>query len=468
METSTPGGEANPIKRFLQTRNVGLCMCHNRLLGFHVVRSTVPTIFLYPQFTFDPTSRIARQEAHLQKVARYPDKHYYLQEIQYYFFRNEALRHLRPGQFFRYFKHRREEDQRKPLAMRTDENTIGVDDESRVPDDPTHRHYDSKTAAGTAFPCARLRITCASSVRRQNSNFCVPRSSFLEPVAGVKSEAFYEQRLLLGLPWHCAEKPSFEGEPPHVKSRWTFATTAPHTPEELRTFTMCDRTLDNNLTMEGLCLKFEAAYRAADVCCPCCEDSGDQCESCKHALGWHICAKDVAELQAAEGLGDDETAEERWRTGTLHSGKLDVMNTLWTLARRLVPLAVLREKLAEYVRAGQVPEDEVDGHLEVFEQMSGVIREANVFADPAIASTRATDAENRPMSGEELRTELALREKFMQKMREEDGVWTEQWRVYHEIVQVLTANAAPLRSFLQASAGTGKSFLWRRCICGVW
>ena len=29
LETSAPGGEANPVKRFLQSRNVGLCMCHN-------------------------------------------------------------------------------------------------------------------------------------------------------------------------------------------------------------------------------------------------------------------------------------------------------------------------------------------------------------------------------------------------------------------------------------------------------
>jgi hypothetical protein len=60
METSTPGGEANPVKRFLQCRNVGLCMRQNRLMGFHVVRSTAPTFFLWPQFTIDPAARMAR------------------------------------------------------------------------------------------------------------------------------------------------------------------------------------------------------------------------------------------------------------------------------------------------------------------------------------------------------------------------------------------------------------------------
>ncbi len=39
------------------------------------------------------------------------------------------------------------------------------------------------------------------------------------------------------------------------------------------------------------------------------------------------------------------------------------------------------------------------------------------------------------------------------------GLLTDQWRVYDEIVSTLTRNAAPLRLFMQASAGTGKSFL---------
>ena len=59
----------------------------------------------------------------------------------------------------------------------------------------------------------------------------------------------------------------------------------------------------------------------------------------------------------------------------------------------------------------------------------------------------------------ELQAELASREKLMQTLHEQDGAWTDQWRVYTEIVEALTANTAPLRLFLQASAGTGKSFL---------
>ena len=51
LPVSTPGEEANPVKTYLQTRNVGLPMACNRLLGYHVVRSTNPTVFLFPQFT---------------------------------------------------------------------------------------------------------------------------------------------------------------------------------------------------------------------------------------------------------------------------------------------------------------------------------------------------------------------------------------------------------------------------------
>ena len=84
-------------------RNVGLCMCHNRIMGFHVVRSTVPTLYLWPQFTVDPAARVARAEEHLAKTTQYPDKHHYMNQVQKYFFRNEQLRYLQTGQFFRYF-----------------------------------------------------------------------------------------------------------------------------------------------------------------------------------------------------------------------------------------------------------------------------------------------------------------------------------------------------------------------------
>ena len=56
-------------------------------------------------------------------------------------------------------------------------------------------------------------------------------------------------------------------------------------------------------------------------------------------------------------------------------------------------------------------------------------------------------------------SDLQKREDLMQRLHDQDGVWTDQWRVYGEITQGLDNDAHPLRLFLQASAGTGKSFL---------
>ena len=123
----TSGGEANPVKRFLQTRNVGMCMCHNRILGNHVVRSTVSTLYVWPQFTVDPSGRERRPPEHLANCPKYPDSEYWLNEVQHYFFRNTQLRHLRVAQFVRYFARKLEKRGANSRKVRTDENTIDED-----------------------------------------------------------------------------------------------------------------------------------------------------------------------------------------------------------------------------------------------------------------------------------------------------------------------------------------------------
>ena len=81
------------MKRFLQRRHVSMPMCHNRMLGFHVVRSTVPTLYLWPQFTVANKFRIERNPEHKQRAASYLDPQYYCNQMQYYFFRHTcALR----------------------------------------------------------------------------------------------------------------------------------------------------------------------------------------------------------------------------------------------------------------------------------------------------------------------------------------------------------------------------------------
>ena len=102
-------------------------MCHNRIMGFHVVRSTRPTVYVYPQFTVDPASRFSRTEEHVANVPQYPDGSFYMNLVQCYFYRKVQLRYLRVGQFLRYFALHKTDERRKALAMRTDENTIRYD-----------------------------------------------------------------------------------------------------------------------------------------------------------------------------------------------------------------------------------------------------------------------------------------------------------------------------------------------------
>ena len=140
----------------------------------------------------------------------YPDAQYYLNEVQQYLFRNEQLRHLRPAQFFRYFYHHTDGSTSKPKKVPTGENTLDEADEGAIEDDACHRNYDllsSRVGFGEMVDCAAdLRVQVPKVKRRRNRDFCIVRSSFLEP-CGKDRDAFYEQRLLLGLPWHCHKKP---------------------------------------------------------------------------------------------------------------------------------------------------------------------------------------------------------------------------------------------------------------------
>ena len=104
---------------------------------------------------------------------------------------------------------------------------------------------------------------------------------------------------------------------------------------------MTERCLDTSTIFEDMCLAFERAYASNvdGVLCGCCRSRG--CEACKHAAGWHICDADRAALAAI--LRADQQPEPRWKAGTLDAGKLDIHNTMWALARRLVLLEILKD-----------------------------------------------------------------------------------------------------------------------------
>ena len=172
---------------------------------------------------------------------------------------------------------------------------MNEEDEGAIEDDPCHRNYDlfsSRKGCQDTVACAEtLRVKVQKAKRRHNRDFCVARSSFLEP-CGKDKDAFYEQKLLLGLPWHCHRKPLTGQKHPNNAARWFFETSAPNAPERLRRFSMTGRNLDASSTFEEMCVAFEQAYAQdpTGLLCECCQEAG--CESCKHALGWRVCQRD--------------------------------------------------------------------------------------------------------------------------------------------------------------------------------
>ena len=121
--------------------------------------------------------------------------------------------------------------------------------------------------------------------------------------------------------------------------QWFFATEAPETPEELRTMLITNRALDGGITFEERCAQFENHYAARDLTCPCCE-AGGKCETCTHALRWDEWERDRAEL--ADELPKGEEVLPRGRAGSWHHRSCDVYSTHWALARRQVPLNVIK------------------------------------------------------------------------------------------------------------------------------
>ena len=223
----------------------------------------------------------------------------------------------------------------------------------RAPDDPTHRSYDRRASTLDAGDTLRSAAALGGATRRKNTNLCVPRSRFIEPY-GEGRELYYEQKLLQGMPWHCDKKPmgvSTVGNEKELK--WTFTTTVPNRQvqirDSLREFSMVGRTPEDGETFEQKCVNMERAFSRENEC-QCCALGG--CRTCLYAEGWHQCEKDC--------VGESETHEAPyvWRAGTLHNGVLDIDSSLWTLARRFVPVDVLKIKLDTYIKEGHINADQ--------------------------------------------------------------------------------------------------------------
>ena len=89
----------------------------------------------------------------------------------------------------------------------TSENTIDNDvlHSSYKVNDPDHRNYDAymeNVCAGTIFKAISHGVSSAK--RRQDTRLGVSRVPLLD-MTGSGRELFYQQRLLMNLPWYCTE-----------------------------------------------------------------------------------------------------------------------------------------------------------------------------------------------------------------------------------------------------------------------
>jgi hypothetical protein len=268
---------------------------------------------------------------------------------------------------------------------------------------------------------------------------------FIEPL-GDRRELFYEAKLLLALAWYCDAPPENIGGEVEWKIRWQ-----PPDHEELGGMKLEPITLTlgkkRDVCWEVLCAKYEAEFCEHElglICACCSEELPDSvCESCRYAIGWHRCSN-------PNGMGTLV-----WRKGSLHAGKLDVQRALFNLHRRMVPTDVLREKADKYIEAKYLTAEQAAAIIRVIEQERNYTSTANdgVAGDAAAASTTGC---SHKLTQAQLNDLLTDREAKM-RASQHGGV-TDQWRVYQHITDCI-ARGKWLRLMVQASAGTGKSFL---------
>ena len=436
LETQRSG-----VKDFLKCRTIGLCMAHNRLLNFHVVRNTRPVQFTPGDFVPEKGSKTTRDPSHVLKNPLYPDPHFYLSHTGKYFFRHMDLRHLRVEQFNRYFALSNEGANATAPTM---EDTCADEDDIVQPEEH-HRHYDQDAEAIAPGAKYASAATVTGARRRKQARLAVSRVPFIEPI-GTRRERYYEQRLLLTLPWYCPSSPIASENDVEWRFVWT-----PPSAEKLGGAVLHQQELrvspDIANSYEEICTKLESEICKHDwgLICSCCaaELPDSVCLACQHAVGFHHCQN------------PNNVRHMVWRKGALHAGKIDIQRVLFNLHRKGIPTEVLKEKADQYVAESLLDLPQAHAIIRVIEQERGVKTMTNAVDEgPHIASTHNVSTR---LSHDELVAELTRRENLM-RVGVPLGDETDQWRVYSYIVQKIAAGEY-LRLMVQASAGTGKSFL---------
>ena len=147
-------------------------------------------------------------------------------------------------------------------------------------------------------------------------------------------------------------------------------------------------------------------------------------------------------------------SEVKWRKGTLFGGELDVQRALYNLHRKRVPLDKLQVKADDCVAANLLSSEKARSIMQVIEQERECARTINDIDSDGDPTEQRQHVSMR-LSPTELANELERRERLMQAG---SSAVSDQWRVYMHIVTALLTGD-PLRLMVQASAGTGKSFL---------
>ena len=183
--------------------------------------------------------------------------------------------------------------------------------------------------------------------------------------------------------------------------------------------------------------------------CPCCAGAVEwtgKCDSCRYAVGFHYCLHDAQPKM-------------RWRKGSLFDGSLDVQRAIFNLHRKLLPTEVLRDKVQAFINAGHILEQDGARLMTVIEAERSLERITNPEAQEAGGAGAASSITNR-LNAQQLAALLKEREANMKKNRQGEHGVPDQWRVYQEIIAALAAGPRrPLRMMVQASAGTGKSYV---------
>ena len=444
---------AEGLKNWLKARTIGVCMAFNRLLAFHVVRNTRPCIFVPACFLGKTEFRNRREPSHIQRCPDYPDPEYYLNYTQKYFFRHTSLRHLRPEAFTRYIGVCGDNVKGATSTSMTEDDTLLDEDDALPPIDTAHRNYDKRmeeTAPGRYFGSTAKHVP--GGRRRTQQRLGVSRVPFIEPI-GATREDFYEAKLVLGLPWYCPEMPTvIQNAEGHNVTEWTFQCDLP-SGNDLGGATLEPLILKlgpETVSFEVLCNTLERRFCEAELncICQCCtEELRDSvCGSCRHAIGFHRCQNP-----------NNSRQQFLWKKGTLHAGALDAQRVLFNLHRKLLPNAALEEKRKAYYNAGLIGKEESFRILQCILQERGTATYLNdgVEEVPGGETTGESSSKLTPKAMEEL---LNKRVAMMQDGHTCEGMPTDQFRVFSHIINAIETGQW-LRLMVQASAGTGKSFL---------